>query len=497
MGVVIFGGALLVAVNAAQGPAGSAADGGEGGGPTTDVPVCPVGALDERFEDDPDADPVEITVWHSYVALTQQTMDQIAADYNESQDRVHVNVESQGVGYTELQAAYERAIPANDLPAIAVMEDTQTQNLVDLGTVMPAASCAEVDGYEGFEEFLPIARDYYSVPIQVDGETDTLQLPGSVNLATALLYYNRDHFQDAGLDPDAPPQTLEELADAARALKAAGVTDRPFAWNMQPWMIEFWLTGAGAPIVDNDNGRALEAADASAFDNETTHRLFEFFEQMLDEELLTPYPGRDAQIDHYLAMALGGASMTIDTSTAVTTINSVLEGTADPSDFGLDLEALPEIDINLDASALPGLDEPGVGQVGGGVWYLSNTVPPEEIAAAWDFLKYVNLPEQQELWHTRGGYLPSQSDVADSPVIQEFWADTRPGRWLSRAYGLAENLDPEFPGPLIGPYRQVRNAVNDALQSMMLAGASPDDAIAEADAAITAALVRYNDIRFG
>jgi sn-glycerol 3-phosphate transport system substrate-binding protein len=458
--------------------------------------VCPVGALDEHFEGDPGAAPVEITVWHSYVALTQQTMDEIAADYNASQDRVRVSVESQGVGYEELQAAYERAIPANDLPAIAVMEDTQTENLVDLGTVMPAASCAEQDGYEGFDDFLPIARDYYSVPIQVDGETETLQLPGSVNLATALLYYNRDHFAAAGLDPDDPPQTLEELAETARALKDAGVTERPFAWNMQPWMIEFWLTGAGAPIVNNDNGRALESADASAFDNETTHRLFEFFDQMLEEELVTPFPGRDAQVDHYFAMALGGASMTIDTSTAVTTINAVLEGDADPAELGLDIEELPPIDINLEASALPGLDEPGVGQVGGGVWYLSNTVPDVDIAAAWDFLKFVNEPAQQELWHTQGGYLPSRADVAEDEAIQRFWNETRPGEWLSRAYGLAENLDPDFPGPLIGPYRQVRNAVNDALQSMMLNGASPDEAIREADAAITAALERYNEVEF-
>ena len=251
-----------------------------------------------------------------------------------------------------------------------------------------------------------------------------------------------------------------------------------------------------APIVNNDNGRAIEAADASAFDNETTRRLFDFFDQMLEEELVTPFPGRDAQIDHYLAMALGGASMTIDTSTAVTTINSVLEGTADPSDFGLDLDTLPEIDINLDAAALPGLDAPGQGQVGGGVWYISNTVPDEQIAAAWDFLKFVNEPVQQELWHTQGGYLPSRTDVAEDQAIQDFWADTRPGRWLSRAYELAENLAPDFPGPLIGPYRQVRNAINDALQGMMLDGQNPDAVIRRADEAITAALERYNDVRF-
>ena len=167
-------------------------------------------------------------------------------------------------------------------------------------------------------------------------------------------------------------------------------------------MVEFWLTGAGAPLVDNNNGRDLDGAEASAFDNPTTHRLFEFMDQMQEEGLINALPGTDAQFDHYFAMGLEEASMTVETSTAVTTINAVLEGTASGEDLGLgDLE-LPEIDVNLDAAEFPGLDAPGQGQMGGGVWYIASTVSSERQAAAWDFMKYVNEPEQQALWHTAG-----------------------------------------------------------------------------------------------
>ena len=482
---LLAGGLLAVAALAA------AACGPAGNGALTYATECPVDALDQA------EGTVDITVWHSYVGLTEQTLRQIADDYNASQDRVHVDVQSQGVGYAELQRAYERAIPAGDLPALSIMEDTQTQSLADLGTVLPAAQCAAADGYTDFEDdFLPITTDYYSVPGTVNGEETDVLLPGSVNLATALLYYNRDYFEAAGLDPDDPPQTLDELAEDAQVMQDAGVVEHPFVFNLQPWMIEFWLTGAHGPIVNNNNGRDLGGATASAFDNPTTHRLFELLDRMHDEGLLTPVPGTEGQYDHYLAMGLGSAAMTVETSTAVTTINAVLEGTASGEDLGLGDIDLPEININLDASPYPGLEAAGQGQMGGGVWYLASTVPPEQQAAAWDFLKYVNAPDQQILWHTEGSYLPSRDDVADDPVVEEFWSHPRPGGWLREAYDLALGLDPDFPGPLIGPYRQVRNAVGTALDNMMFNGDSPDEVIARADDEINEAIARYNEVNF-
>lgn len=473
---------LGLAAVAAAGALVASACGPAGQGAATFATECPVGALNNV------EGTVDVTLWHSYVGLTEQTLNDLADEYNASQDRVHIDVQSQGVGYEELQRKYEQAIPANDLPGIAIMEDTNTQLLADSQTVLPAGECAAADGYTDFEDFVPIGTNYYSV--------DGVQLPGSLNLATALLYYNRDHFTAAGLDPDDPPQTLEELEQDALAIKEAGVVDQPFVFNLQPWMMEFWLTGAHGPIVDNNNGRDVGGAEHSAFDNPTTHRLFEILDRMHQEGILNPIPGTEGQVDHYFAMGLGSASMTVETSTAVTTINAVLEGTASGEDLGLGDVELPAIDVNLDASPFPGLDAPSQGQVGGGVWYITSTTPPEVQAAAWDFMKWVNRPENQFLWHTEGSYLPPRQDAPDDPQIQRFWTTTRPGIWLSRAYDLMTNLDPDFPGPLIGPYRQVREAVGTALDRMMFDGQSPDSVIAQADDEINQAIQHYNEVNF-
>lgn len=453
-----------------------------GGGDDGDAAaLCPVGAL-------ADADgPVDITVWHTYVGLTNRTLNKIADAYNASQDAVRVQVENQGASYEELLRKYRQGIPSSQLPTIGVMEDTTTQFLADSGTIVPAEACAEADGYDGYDDFAEGVKDFYSV--------DGVLQPASFNVSTVLLYYNRDHFEAAGLDPDDPPDTLAEMADYARQIKEAGVVERPIVLNMQPWFVEFWLTGAGASLVDNDNGRGDGETTQGAFDSETSRALFEQLATMRDDGLLNPVPGTEGQFDHYFAIGLQQASMTIETSTAVTTINAVLEGNLDPAELGLEGE-LPPIDVNVDAGPFPGLDGPSRGQLGGGVLYLTNTGTDEQIAAGWDFLKYMNEPENQALWHLEGSYLPVRQTTAESQEIQDFWANTRPGRWLSRAYDALQEVDPAHPGPLIGPYTETREAVRNALDGLMFGQRGVDDVIGQADQRITDALESYNDENF-
>ena len=472
---------LAAACGGDSGETGDQAAGGDTDGDGGNGTTCPVDALEDA------EGPVDVTLWHAYVGLTNETLNDMADAYNGSQDRVRIQVENQGASYEELLRKYRQGIPSRELPGIGIMEDTNTQFLADSGTIVPAGDCAEADGYDGYEDFAPGVVDFYSV--------DGVLQPASFNVSTVLLYYNRDHFEAAGLDPDSPPETLDEMIEYARQIKAAGVVDRPVVLNMQPWFIEFWLTGAGASLVGNDNGRGEGATTESAFDNDATRDLFQKLKTMQDDGLLNPVPGTEGQFDHYFAIGLEQSSMTIETSTAVTTINSVLEGNLDPAELGLEGE-LPPIDVNVDAGPFPGLEGPGEGQLGGGVWYITNTTPPEVQAAAWDFIKYVNEPENQAQWHLQGSYLPVRQATVDSAEVQDFWATTRPGRWLQVAYEGLQKVDPNHPGPQIGPYTETRSAVRSALDALLFGGVDVDGAITEADRTITDALESYADENF-
>ena len=57
-----------------------------------------------------------------------------------------------------------------------------------------------------------------------------------------------------------------------------------------------------------------------------------------------------------------------------------------------------------------------------------------------------------------GSYLPYRTAVSDTPEAQAFYTSSLAGGWLKIANEQVQTIDPEFPGPLIGPYYQNRVA---------------------------------------
>jgi len=445
-----------------------------------DLPECPVHALDGVTQ------PVEIKLWHFLSGKTGDTLKALADTYNASQTKVKVDIESQGTSNEELFKKYQAGMASKDLPAIAVMDDTVTQQVIDSRTVIPAASCIEADGYD-MSDFLKTGMDYYTV--------DGVLWPASINLSGALLYYNKGHFQQAGLDPNQTPKTLDEVRQYAQKIKDAHISgvDHPVALKVNSPLIEMWLTGAGAPVVNNDNGRGSGTTDAAAFDDDTTRKLYEWIQSMSSDGLLDVIPDTPGQIGQYAAMATAHASMTIETSTAATTVEAFLKGTLDTGTVGGDLGTIDPSALVLGAGEVPGIEAPGRLQMGGGAWYITDAGSPEQQAAAWDFMKFFNSLESQVTWNIDGGYLPYRTSATKDPRVVADWTNTLSGQWLAIAYDeLLNGVDPNFPGPIMGPYDQFRTAIRGSIEAMVFNGSSPDSVIAQAADDTTKALEQYN-----
>jgi sn-glycerol 3-phosphate transport system substrate-binding protein len=482
---------LLIAVLSAFGLVAAACGGngdstsGTGNGGGGELPECPLDALDQA------TGPVEVVLWHFLAGKTGETLEEIAAEYNASQSKVRVRVESQGTSNDELWSKYRAGISTGDLPAIAVADDTVTVDIVDSGTVLPAQSCIEADNYD-MSEFLDGAQQYYTI--------DDVLYPASVNLSGALLYYNKNHFRRAGLDPEQVPGTLAEVRQYAEQIKASGAAERPVILKVGPPLIEMWLTGAGQSVVNNDNGRGSGETTEAAFDTDVTVQLYSWVQQMDQAGLLTVVPDTPGQIGQYLGMSGQTASMTIETSTAAPTIEAFLAGDTSvveqaPGEVDVDNVDLSALDI--DAGPVPGIDEPGRIQMGGGAWYMTNTTPPDVQAGAWDFMKYFNSLASQVTWNLDGGYLPYRTTAVDTPEVEARWTTTLAGSWLAIAYDeLLNGVDPNFPGPLIGPYDEFRRAIRSSVEEMVFRGAAPADAVRGAAEETTAALERYQDENF-
>jgi len=446
-----------------------------GGKPITEktLPPCPLGALKTA------KGTVDVELWEAFVGQAKEYINQLADDFNKSQSKVHVEVRSQGDSYDELLQKFQAGLASKQLPAIALVEDQNLRVMVDTGAVLPAEACQRADKSDF--PVLPAVRNYYTI--------DDVFWPGYVDVSEPVLYYNVNHFKKAGLDSTKPPLTLDALEKTARTLKAKGVSSKPpLALKMDSWFIENWVNGAGATVVNKNNGRD-GTADKATFDNPVTHQVYEWIDEMLDEGLAQAIPDTPGNIDQYLALAQQNSTMTLETSTAATTIKAFLSGDSSGVDTGGasgDLSGLVP-----SAGPFPGVEEPGKVRISGGAFYMTNTVAPEVQAGAWEFMKYMQTTDAQVGWHLTGSYLPTTQAASSDPRVTSFWEDDLAGKMLKTAYEQLLEVDPAKPGPSIGPYPQYDEAVRKSLESMAFDGASPDDAIAQAQEAIQAALTQY------
>ncbi len=191
-------------------------------------------------------------------------------------------------------------------------------------------------------------------------------------------------------------------------------------------------------------------------------------------------PVAEGQVNQYLAMATGQASIIVETSSASTSVEAFLSGNLAPGEVPIDSGAANLSGLDIGAGAFPGIHDPGRTQMGGPAWYIMSTSPPAVQAAAWDFLTFMNSEQAQTKMLTGGSYLPYRTSAGTTPEAQQFFDSSLAGNWLRIANDQVRTIDPDFPGPLIGPYDEVRDTLRDALTSVALQGTAPDDAIAQA-----------------
>ena len=186
---------------------GLAACGGSssGGGGGSDA-ACPVDALDSA------KGPVEITFWHAMTRANEEALVRLTQQYNDSQSKVRVTLVNQ-TGYEESLQKFRAGLSSGDLPNLVQIEDTGTQQMIDTQAVLPAQSCIDASGYDT-SDFIQRVTDYYTVGGKL--------YPMPFNVSNPVLYYDKNGFRAAGLDPERPPATLEEVRADATKLKAAG-----------------------------------------------------------------------------------------------------------------------------------------------------------------------------------------------------------------------------------------------------------------------------------
>lgn len=439
-----------------------AAPGGEPATTTTEAVEpdrCPVDALDDA------SGPVEIDFWHAMTAENETTLVALTDEYNSSQDAVRVNLVFQG-SYDETADKFLASVRGGSLPAVIQLEETRLQVAIDSRTMVPAQACVEASGYD-LSDHLPAVIDEYTVAGQL--------WPMPFNTSGPVLYYNTKLFEQLGLTADDVPTTLEELREVSRRVVDSGAAPYGFAFELSPWYLEQWMAKGNQQLVEPDNGRTARAG-ATTFDSDLALEIFTFIDGMIDDGLAMNVGRNNSGVDALLAIASGDVAMTFGTSAALGSILAVLESGQFP-------------DVGVGVAPLPGPTGGGVIVGGAALWLVERGQSPEQIAAAWDFVRWLNEPEQQARWHLGTGYIPIRQRAIESEDVADLWAEQP---FFRVAYDQLLASEADFGGPVIGDYAGVRDAIVEALERMILEGAEPSVVLADAKVRADEAISAYN-----
>jgi sn-glycerol 3-phosphate transport system substrate-binding protein len=278
-----------------------------------------------------------------------------------------------------------------------------------------------------------------------------------------VLYYNSRAFEKAGLDPASPPATFDDVRRVSQTIVDSGVARHGISVEMHAWSVENWLAKLEQPVVNSDNGRTARATE-TMFDSDAGREIFSWLDSMVDDELAVNVGRNPSGADTLLAIGSGDAAMTHGSSAAMRSAFGVLESGEFP-------------DVRLAVAPMAG--GPGSVVVGGASLFIVNKSSPIEQEAARIFARWLNEPEQQAEWHIGSGYIPLRKSAASLPSIVEFWAQYPQ---FKVAYDQLSGSDVTVAnsGAVIGPFSEVRRAVVEALESMLLQGVDPATALQNA-----------------
>ena len=192
---------------------------------------------------------VEIQWWHALTGANNDVVVRLADEFNKSQTEYKV-VPSYKGGYADTMNAGIAAFRAGNAPHVLQVFEVGTATMMAAtGAIKPVHVLMREAG-EKFDasNYLPTITGYYST---LKGEM--LSFP--FNSSSAVMWYNKDAFKKAGLDPNAPPKTWPEVFAAAKKLKAAGYENCGFSNAWATWLnIEQFSAWHNLAIGTKGNG---------------------------------------------------------------------------------------------------------------------------------------------------------------------------------------------------------------------------------------------------
>lgn len=404
----------------------------------------------EEVEVMPEDQIITIEYWQYFFDARVDAMNRLIQQFEAANPDVRV-IHNSDIPYDNFRDQIAASAPAGVGPDVATLFYGWVPAWVDAGYLIPLPEDqfppAEIEAT--FSPMVPnsiFEGSYWAIPTAV---------------RTLALFWNKDLFDAAGLDPEVPPKDLDELVEFAVALTEyddAGniiVEGFPVAPAAQDhhWFREVLVRQFGGVPYSDDNRTVMYNSPEGC----------EAFKYMVQFETELNTGSNDLFEDATTAFVQGHAAMHIDGSFRVGSI------------------AANNPDLNYGVAELPVHN--GVQSTFGSYWTHGITrkaaADPARLEAAVRFLRFITAPESGTTWVNKVGELPAQLEAAGNeelladPILGAFAAGLP---YAHATFFVDESVQRQV---IIDAYDQVRLADMDPCEALDEAAAQEQELLDE------------------
>ena len=359
--------------------------------------------------------------------------------------------------YNDARVKALAALKSGEPAQLSVMFSIDIHELRDLDAITAFDDVVSTDDEKAWlNSFYPALMENG----KADGKTWGIPFQRS----TIVMYYNKDAFREAGLDPEAPPTTWDELVETGKKL-----TKKDSNGNVEQWgaMIPstgypYWMFAALA----KQNGEVLmnQAGNETYYDNPGLVEALEYWQSLGQEHSIMP--SGVIEWGTLRQNFLEGKTAIIWHSTGnLTTVKNNAK-----FDFGV--------------AKLPGKKELG-SPTGGGNFYIFKDTSDEEKEASLKLIKFMTSPENAAHWSKSTGYMGVSPAAYETETLSQYVQEFPPA---AVARDQLEHATAELSTHEAG---RVRKFLDDAIQSALTGQASAEEALQDAQAQAKRVLRRY------
>ena len=368
-----------------------------------------------------------------------EVVDGMIQDFHKENPDITVKAVYSG-NYDETRVRALSAIRGGESVQLSVLGALDAHDLVEQGLV---ESFSDVTKSEAEKAWLTI---FYPA-LMANGTIQGMVWGIPFQRSTIVMYYNKDAFKAAGLDPEKAPTTLDELVDSAKKLSK----DNQYGIMIPSTGYPYWMFQALA--IQNGQMLMNEEGTKTYLNTPEAVEALTFFKELSTKHQVSP-KGTIEWGTLRQAFVQGQTAMMWHTTGNLTAVKK-------------------EANFDFGVAMLPGKKQPA-SPTGGGNFYLFKGASDDQKQAAVDFMRWMTAPERAAAWSIATGY------VATSPAAYETETLKKYGQSFPPALVARDQLEVAVPEFATYETARVRELLSNAVQAAITETKTPQAALDEA-----------------